>query len=132
MRPHDCILLLMVGLPVIVIMSFPEGTWLSRLGGWMYISILGLELVAGISVWRGSRRWTDKRLNARNRKLAEAGNTVAITNLGISRLSCNTDAAKAEAANWFCKAAEAGDIGGMINLADMYENGLGGLEKDAM
>jgi len=35
------------------------------------------------------------------------------------------------AAAWFRKAAEAGDMGGMVNLAQMYEEGRGGLKNDA-
>ena len=35
------------------------------------------------------------------------------------------------AALWFRKSAEAGDIGGMIHLADIFAGGSGGLDADA-
>jgi TPR repeat protein len=50
-----------------------------------------------------------------------------MANLGILWKDFDEVAATA----WFRKAAEAGDIGGMINLAQMYEEGRGGLKKDA-
>ena len=50
-----------------------------------------------------------------------------MANLGVM---CK-DVDEVAAAAWFRKATEAGDVGGMINLAQMYEEGRGGLKNDA-
>jgi hypothetical protein len=74
----------------------------------------------------------------RYQNLADAGDAVAMANLGIMYRRGGfwsgggfVSKDDARAASWFSKAAEAGDLGGMINLAEMSERGVGGLQKDA-
>jgi hypothetical protein len=74
-------------------------------------------------------------------KLSEAGDAVAMANLGLLCTNPpigflhNNPPIKASdyrsAALWFRKSAEAGDIGGMIQLADILARGTGGLDPDA-
>jgi hypothetical protein len=92
----------------------------------------------------GGRRVSGHLLLTGYQNLANAGDAVAMANLGIVYRQVSERRApttkfdvevreyrNAMAASWFRKAAEAGDVGGMINLADMHEKGIGGLQKDA-
>jgi Sel1 repeat len=100
---------------------------------WLGFPFLILEICAILAafVWASFRK--DRRLGRCYQNLAEAGDAVAMANLGImyrpgGSLAYLGD--RTSAAMWFRKAAEAGDIGGMINLADMLERGIGGVQKD--
>jgi hypothetical protein len=78
-------------------------------------------------VQKSNKRRIGRRIVSRYGTLAAAGDAVAMANLGIL---CK-DVDEVAAAAWFRKAAEAGDVGGMINLAQMYEERRGGLRNDA-
>jgi Sel1 repeat len=99
--------------------------------GWLEFLFLILEICAiyAAFVWASFRK--DRRLGRRYQNLAEAGDAVAMTNLGIMYRPGGALGDRTSAAVWFRKAAQAGDIGGMVNLADMLDKGIGGLQKDA-
>jgi TPR repeat protein len=78
-------------------------------------------------VEKSNKRRMARRILSRYGTLAAAGDAVAMANLGIFYKDVDDVAAAA----WFRKAAEAGDVGGMINLAQMYEDGRGVLKNDA-
>jgi Sel1 repeat len=108
---------------------FPEDSWAFQhpgLLGFLFIIVEICVLVAAV-VWASFR--ADQRLARRYQNLAESGDAVAMSNLGIMYRTGKLFGNGKSAGKWFRKAAEAGDIGGMINLAEMLEKGIG-LQKD--
>jgi TPR repeat protein len=76
---------------------------------------------------RGVDRDENKGLSLLN-KAAEAGDSVAMFDLGLIVLNglYGKKIEEQKARNWFLKAAEAGHIGGMLNVAGMFREGKGG------
>jgi hypothetical protein len=104
--------------------------WFDRHTGIFSLIIsLALFIEIGVYVQVGSSnlRRIGRRIVSRYLTLAAEGDAIAMANLGI----LYKDEDEVKAASWFRQAAEAGDIGGMINLAKMYEDGRGGLRNDA-
>jgi hypothetical protein len=97
---------------------------------WLELPFLILEIcvILAAFIWASFRK--DRGLRRRYQNLAEAGDAVAMANLGIMYRPGGSLGDRTSAAMWFRKAAEAGDIGGMINLADLLEKGIGGVKKD--
>lgn len=107
--------------------STKEG-WLSTyVLPWMGLPVFLIDWWIWAQVQESNKRRIGRRIVSRYGTLAAAGDAVAMANLGIL---CK-DVDEVAAAAWFRKAAEAGDMGGMINLAQMYEEGRGGLKNDA-
>jgi len=104
-----------------------KGGWLSEVMGWMVLPVFFIDWWIWAKVQKCNKRRIERRIVSRYSTLAAAGDAVATANLG---LLCK-DVDEVAAAAWFRKAAEAGDVGGMINLARMYEECRGGLKNDA-
>ena len=101
--------------------------WLNYVLRWMVLPLFLINWWIWAKVQKSNRRRIGRRIVSRYGTLAAAGDGVAMANLGI--LCKGRD--EVAAAGWFRKAAEAGDMGGMVNLAQMYEEGRGGLKNDA-
>jgi TPR repeat protein len=116
-------------LPVGIVNLLPENSWLFQLAAWLAAPFILVEFFCLVMVWEWLK---DQRLARQYQNLAGAGDAIAMANLGIMyRQGRGVSRDYASAASWFRKAAEAGDVGSMIHLADMHEKGIGGLPKDA-
>jgi hypothetical protein len=107
--------------------------------GILFMFLVEVPVLRLADVWTKHRIW--RRLMRLYERLAEAGDAVAMANLGLLRtnppiglLRKNPPITASDyrsAALWFRKSAEAGDIGGMIHLADILARGSDGLDADA-
>jgi Sel1 repeat len=128
----------MIAVPVAFLMWLPEGTWLSRHAEWtvwpIVLPTIGVEIAAYILVARQFYRRVARRVVGRFRKLAEAGDSIAMFQLSCMYSEGRKGLTKDEvrAAAWRRRAAEAGDAYGMCNLGAMYREGKGGLSKDSV
>jgi hypothetical protein len=114
---------------------FPEDSWAFQLRGLPVLLSFIVEICAVVVVFRWAMFRADQRLARRYQNLAESGDAVAMSNLGIMSRAGSAGKSfggRISAAKWFRKAAEAGDIGGMINLAEMLEKGICGSQKDPL
>jgi len=111
---------------IIFACGFREG-WLNYAMGWMILFVFLVDWWIWAKVKEYNKRRIGRRIVSGYGTLAAAGDPVAMANLGL--LLQGRD--ELAAAVWFRKAAEAGDVGGMINLAHMYEEGRGRLKNDA-
>lgn len=87
---------------------------------WMILPIFLIDWWIWAKVRESNKHRIGRRIVSRYGTLAAVGDGVAIANLGILCKDVDEEAAAA----WFHKAAEPGDIGGTINVAQMYEEGL--------
>jgi TPR repeat protein len=101
--------------------------WLNNVLRWTVLPVFLIDWWIWAKVQKSNKRRIGRRIVSRYGTLAAAGDAVAMANLGI----LYKDVDEVAAAAWFRKAAEGGDVGGMINLAQMYEEGRGGLKNDA-
>jgi Sel1 repeat len=125
---------LALGLPLVVVPLIVFGPL-----GILFVFLVEVPVFRFAGVWAKQRIW--RRLMRLYERLAEAGDAVAMANLGLLRrnppvgfLRKNppiTASDYSDAALWFRKSAEAGDICGMIQLADILARGSGGLDADA-
>jgi hypothetical protein len=112
----------------------PDGAWPARHVGWIAMLIVAVDIAAYVAVAAVFYRRVARTVVNRFRKLAEAGDAVAMFQLSFmySQGQKGLPRDEVEAATWCRRAAEAGDAYGMVNLGVMYAQGKCGLPRDGV